>query len=87
MCQFSEKATQPVFTQPRGDEHPIDALDGVTDSGHHGVDLLGEVVLSVQAETLLLLELLLCVSSLTGCQRGAVLDEHTVNALGIRDQV
>lgn len=50
--------TQAFITQPRGYEHAIDALDGVTDSGHHGVDLLGQVVLRVQAETLLLLELL-----------------------------
>lgn len=75
ICQFSE--IQPIITKPRGYEHSINALDGVTDSGHHRVDLLGKVVLSVQTETLLFLELLLCVSSLTGCQRGAVLNENT----------
>lgn len=60
-------------TQPRGYENSINALDGVTDAGHHRVDLLGEVVLSVQTETFLLLELLKSIGSLTGCQCGAIL--------------
>lgn len=63
-------------TQPRGYENSINALDGVTDAGHHRVDLLGEVVLSVQAETLLLLELLESIGSLTGSQCGAILDKN-----------
>lgn len=64
-------------TEPRGYEHSIDALDWVTDAGHHGVNLLSQVVLSVQAETLLLLELLQGIGSLAGRQRGSVLKENT----------
>lgn len=63
-------------TEPRGYQHSVDALDGVTDAGHHRVNLLGQVVLSVQAETLLLLELLKGIGSLAGRQRGTVLKEN-----------
>lgn len=61
------------LTQPRSDEDGIDALDGLTDSGHHRVDLLGQVVVCVDAQALLLLELLQGVGSLTRTQIGAVL--------------
>lgn len=40
------------------------------------MDLLGKVVLSVQTETLLLLELLESIGSLTGCQCGTVLGKN-----------
>lgn len=55
------------LTQPRCYEDAVDALDGLTDAGHHWVDLLGQVVLCVHAETLLLLQLLQSVRPLTGC--------------------
>lgn len=63
-------------TEPRGYQHSVDALDGVTDAGHHRVNLLSQVVLSVQTETLLLLELLQGIGSLAGRQRRAVLKEN-----------
>lgn len=46
------------ITQPHGYEHAVNALDRVTYARHHGMDLLSQVVLSVQTEILLLLELL-----------------------------
>ena len=61
------------LTQPRGDQHSVDALDGLADAGHHGVDLVGQVVLEVQAQPGLLLELLQGVGPLAGAQRRAVL--------------
>lgn len=37
------------LTQPRGYDHAIDALDGVTDARHHRVDLLSQIILSIQS--------------------------------------
>ncbi|TNN89046.1 hypothetical protein EYF80_000925 [Liparis tanakae] len=37
----------PLVLLPRGDEHAVNALNGVTDAGHHRVDLLGQVFLDV----------------------------------------
>ena len=64
---------QPALTQPGGDEDPVDALDGLADAAHHGMHLLGQVVLCVQAEAGLLLELLQGVGPLAGPQGRAVL--------------
>ena len=60
-------------------QHTVDALNGLTDAGHHRVHLLGQVVLEVQAQPFLFLELLQGVGPLTGCQRGAILGEKNKN--------
>lgn len=80
----SERAS---LTEPRGDQHAVDALDGLADAGHHGVHLLGQVVLDVQAQAGLLLELLQCVGPLAGRQLGAILGGGREKGIGYSKRV
>lgn len=62
-----------VQTEPGSDEHSVDALDGIADSGHHRMNLLGQVVLCVQRQPPLLLQLLRGIGPLAGAQVRAIL--------------
>lgn len=86
-CHIFDQTTSCERTKPRGYQHSVDALDGVTDAGHHGVNLLSQVVLSVQAEALLLLELLQGIGSLAGRQRGSVLKQQSNANPGVSSTV